>query len=107
MFYPDLAPDPTFIRNEKRNMHNFKLEFVDSGLYYVKDENNSISVVPDPNSANQKSTDPTGFLKQIIMCIYSKSKLCTVKESVSADSYSCFLSFSLWGRRFRSPRYTF
>ena len=48
-------PDPTLIRNEEKNIfifkvgrhkkidlinHNFKLEFVYSGLYFVQDENN-------------------------------------------------------------------
>ena len=51
--------------------YHFMLEFVDSGLYIVQDENNFINLllqvgsrsgsnkkVPDP--AGQKSTDPTG-----------------------------------------------
>ena len=55
--------------------HQFKLEFVDPGLYFVQDENNCINpllqvgsgsesgsgsneIVPEP--AGQKSMDPTG-----------------------------------------------
>ena len=53
--------------------HNFKLEFVDSGLYLVQDENNLINPllqvgsgfkekkVVDPDLTGQKSTDPTGY----------------------------------------------
>ena len=58
---PDLdpTPDPTLIRNEEKVYlylrkvginfdlinHHFKLEFVDSGLYFVLDKNDFISVV--------------------------------------------------------------
>ena len=77
----DPDPDPTLIRNEKNNKyiyqvtkysifinHNFKFEFVDSGLYFGQDEYNFIypllkvvsgsckNKVPEP--AGQKSTDP-------------------------------------------------
>ena len=56
-FDPDPATDPTLIRNKERNKylyfskfgrkfefinHNFKLVFVNSGLYFVQDENNFV-----------------------------------------------------------------
>ena len=40
--------------------HNFKLELVDSCLYYVQDENNFIKLFLKEGSGRQKSTDPTG-----------------------------------------------
>ena len=60
------------------------LEFVDSGLYFVQDENNFINPllqvgsgsgsaekVPDPDPAGQKSTDPTGSgSSSLFICIY-------------------------------------
>ena len=49
--------------------HHFMLEFVDSGLYFVQDENNFIIPLLQvgsgydekvPDQAGQKSTNPTG-----------------------------------------------
>ena len=83
-------PDPTLIRNEEKNMFifkvdmhkirsykpSFKLEFVNSGFFCSKMKtvfinpllqvgSGSNEKVMDPDSADQKSTDPTGSLSLI------------------------------------------
>ena len=66
------ALDSTLIRNEEKNIiiflvgrhkinHHFKLEFVDSGFYFLKDENNFINPFLQVGSgSNKKSTGSVG-----------------------------------------------
>ena len=65
-----MDPDPTSNRNEKKNIFiflvgrhkvdvindHFKLEFVNSGLYFVKDKNTFINPLLQVGSGRQKIT---------------------------------------------------
>ena len=58
MLYRD--EDPTFFSVDPDPAH-FKLEFVDSGLYFVQDENNFInSLLQVGSGSNEKSTGSGG-----------------------------------------------
>ena len=68
------------------------LEFVDTGLYFIQDENNLINPLLQvgPGSGGPKSTGPTGTSSQVLRWTYSPLFPTIVKwlTKASIDHYS-------------------